>query len=115
MFVFQMSFFQGLFVLCCFITLCLCLQVFSQMVFVGVSFSFSCLVQVLAACVQEIQLNLSKIASPGSKDDPVQLQVSSVRSGSACFVPDTPDVLLRLLRPRCHVFNAPSHFSDVNF
>ncbi|XP_043223014.1 protein fem-1 homolog B-like isoform X2 [Amphibalanus amphitrite] len=49
-------------------------QVFSQMVFVGVSFSFSCLVQVLASCVQEIELNLSKIASPGPKDDPAALQ-----------------------------------------
>ena len=45
------------------------------MQFVGVSFSFSCLVQVLAACVQEVELNLSKIATPGPKDDPVQLQV----------------------------------------
>ena len=54
------------------------LQVFSQMVFVGVTFSFSCLVQVLAACVQEIELNLSKIANPGPKDDPVTLQVSQL-------------------------------------
>ncbi|XP_037080986.1 protein fem-1 homolog B-like [Pollicipes pollicipes] len=49
-------------------------QVFSQMVFVGVSFSFDCLIQVLAACVQEIEFNLDKIAHPGPKDEPPALQ-----------------------------------------
>ena len=67
-----------------FVTVFVCLQVFSQMVFVGVTFSFSCLVQVLAACVQEIELNLSKIASPGEKDDPIQLKVRTVCSPLSC-------------------------------
>lgn len=45
-------------------------QVFSQMLHVGVDVCFQHVVEVLAACVVELQTNKQKIAKPGPKDDP---------------------------------------------
>ena len=56
---------------------CVCVQVFSQMIHVGVDLQFSHVESVLAAAVLELERNKEKIANPGPKDDVVQISVST--------------------------------------
>ena len=65
-------------------------QVFSQMVHVGVELEFGVVLDVLEATVLELQRNHAKIANPGPKDDVDVVKVRTV-------IPSSSSVRLILL------------------